>query len=134
MIFLQNTLEVMWNQFYILNNLKYGLLNKGYVYKDIQYLYGQIDLANKLIDQESFIVLNELLRKTYFRLLKRIDKGQDVIIKIINNPTEWVLTPIEKYKEAWIEDEVLIFTTENKCGVFSKNKAEGYKYFDNKWQ
>lgn len=122
--------------FYKLNLLTYfknELINKGYTLKSIAWIDGQLDLLKDLIKQESFNVLNELLRKTNYRLLKQIDKGTENLIAICNNPEEWKLGKIEDYPDEWTNKESLIFSTERQTLVFSKN-INGMRYLNNKWQ
>jgi hypothetical protein len=134
---MQSTLESLLNKYYLYNCFRQQLLYKGYSFKDLDGLNMCVNQFDKLIYNESMSILNDLLRKTYYRLLLRIDKGYKNLIEIVENPGEWVLNPIEKDKEAWISDKVLIFTTETKCAVFShvsRNSIGAYKYQDNKWQ
>ena len=126
----------LWDQHELLNNFIREMNKKGYVGRDLYCLQVQINLLNNLIDTESKNVLSDLLKKTYFRLLKSIDRGIEYLPDIINNSEEWVLNPIENDREAWIDKDTLIFTTKPNCAVFSKitRKDSGYKYVDNKWQ
>jgi hypothetical protein len=108
----------------------------GYTGKDT-ILYYEIEELNELIKKESFIVLSDLLRKTYYRLLLHIDKGEEYLIDILKNPRSWVLNPIEKDMDAWVSNKTLIFSTETKCAAFShidRDITQTYKYQDNKWQ
>lgn len=126
-------LEKMFYKLNLLTYFKNELINKGYTLKSIAWIDGQLDLLKDLIKQESFNVLNELLRKTNYRLLKQIDKGTENLIAICNNPEEWKLGKIEDYSDEWANKESLIFSTERQTLVFSKN-INGMRYLNNKWQ
>jgi len=126
-------LEKMFYKLNLLTYFKNELINKGYTLKSIAWIDGQLDLLKDLIKQESFNVLNELLRKTNYRLLKQIDKGTENLIAICNNPEEWKLGKIEDYPDEWTNKESLIFSTERQTLVFSKN-INGMRYLNNKWQ
>jgi len=126
-------LEKMFYKLNLLIYFKNELINKGYTLKSIAWIDGQLDLLKDLIKQESFNVLNELLRKTNYRLLKQIDKGTENLIAICNNPEEWKLGKIEDYPDEWANKESLIFSTERQTLVFSKN-INGMRYLNNKWQ
>ena len=126
-------LEEMYNKYNILNKLRYGLIEKGYSIQVISYLNGQIDLLNKLITKESFNVLNDLLKKTNYRLLKSIDKGNENLIDIINNPDQFKLGLLKDNTENFIDNDCLIFSTERYVLMFSKH-INGQKYISNKWQ
>jgi hypothetical protein len=130
-------LSSMWNKYNLYYYFKNEMNKKGYVGKDIYCLQVQINLLKDFINTESINVLNDfLLKKTYFRLLKSINKGLEYLPDIINNPENWVLNSIENDKDAWISEDVMIFTTRTNCAVFSKlsRKNEGYHYIDNKYQ
>jgi hypothetical protein len=133
---MKNTLEYLWFKYNLLIDFRNKLYEKGYVFKDVYFLNIQIELLDKIIQNESYNILNDLLRKTYYRLLIRIDKGHCNLINIIRNPSEWTINPIDKDVEAWVDENTLIFTTETKCAVFthSERKIGQYKYIDNKWQ
>lgn len=126
-------LEKMFYKLKLLTYFKNELTNKGYTLKTIAWIDAQLDLLEDLIKQESFNVLNELLRKTNYRLLKQIDKGTENLIAICNNPEEWKLGKIEDYPDEWVNKEALIFSTEKQMLVFSKN-IDGQRYLNNKWQ
>lgn len=126
-------LEKMFYKLNLLIYFKNELINKGHTLKSIAWIDGQLDLLKDLIKQESFNVLNELLRKTNYRLLKQIDKGTENLIAICNNPEEWKLGKIEDYPDEWANKESLIFSTERQTLVFSKN-INGMRYLNNKWQ
>lgn len=130
-------LSKLWERYNILYTFKVELNKKGYVGKDIVIINEQLKLLKEIIEIESIIKLKELLiNKTYFRLLKTIEKGIEYLPDIIQNETEYVLNYIENDNNAWISKDVLIFTTKNNIGVFSKisRKMEGYHYLDKKWQ
>jgi hypothetical protein len=132
---MKSSLEQMWWDYNLITDYKNEMLKCGNIYKDILFLEGIIYGLNKNIENESLNVLNELLRKTYYRLLIKINRGEKHLIDIVNNPSHWQLSPIENFPEAWRRDNVLIFTTEKKCAVFCKETIENsYKYTDNKWQ
>ena len=126
-------IEEMYHHYNLLNFMKIELTNKGYNFKSLAWINGQLDLLNNLIKQESFNVLNVLLRKTNYRLLKTIDKGQENLIDIYNNPYEWQLGALENNPNEWFSSKSLIFSTERQKLVFSKN-IDGYKYINSKWQ
>ncbi len=129
-------LEDMYRRYKVLAFLKNGLIKKGYNFKKISYINSQIDLVSKFIDKESYNVLDSLLReKTYCRLLKKIEKGAENIIDILDNPMEWKLCEIEENNEEWTNKESLIFSTKRGVFTFTKNKYDNErKYIDNKWQ
>jgi len=82
-------------------------------------------------------MLSDLLKKTYFRLLKRINKGIEYLPSIINSPEEWILNKIENDPSAWVDANTLIFSTKSNVLVFSnisRNTLGYQKYIDNKWQ
>lgn len=126
-------LEEMYYKLKLLTYFKNELTNKGYTLKTVAWIDGQLDLLKNLIKQESFNVLNELLRKTNYRLLKKINKGTENLIAICNSPEEWQLGKIEDYSNEWTNKESLIFSTERQTLVFSKN-INGMRYLNNKWQ
>jgi hypothetical protein len=133
---MKDTLSEMWNRYNLLSSFKIEMNKKGYVARDMYIIQIQLDIIKKFIDIESMSVLNELIKKTYFRLLKSIKKGTEYLPDIAHNPENWVLNPIEKDKTAWISNDVMIFCTKTNCAVFSKisRNSEGYHYVDNKWQ
>jgi len=126
-------LEKMFYKLNLLTYFKNELTNKGYTLKTVAWIDAQLDLLEDLIEYESFNVLNELLRKTNYRLLNRIKKGKENLIAIYNNPNEWQLGKIEDNFNEWANKEALIFLTERQTLVFSKT-INGQKYLDNKWQ
>lgn len=129
-------LSEMIYKYELLSQFKNEMNDIGYTSRDLYLVQTQQGLLKELIDLESENVLKELLKKTYYRLLKSIDKGIEYIPKIIDNPTEWTLDTIDNDKEAWISKDVLILTCRNGTIVFSKitRKTTGAKYIDNKWQ
>lgn len=133
---MQNILAEMWDKYNTLSSFK-GKMNKlGYVARDLYVIDVQLNLLQELIEIESQNVLGELLKKTYYRLLKHIDRGVEYLPDVVTNSENWVLNGIEKDKEAWISKDVLIFTTKTSQAVFSKisRKTQGYKYVDGKFQ
>ena len=126
-------LETMWQRHKILIYLKSGLIDKGYNFKSLSYINSQIKLLNKLIKEESFNTLNELLRKTNYRLLKQIEKGEVNLVSIINSPERWKLCKIEEHTDEWLNNNSLIFSTERETLCFTQND-HGQKYINNKWQ
>jgi hypothetical protein len=126
-------LEEMYQQYDLLKAFKDELTNNGHGYKQLAWINGQLDILNKLIRQESYDVLDELLRKTNFRLLKSINKGMHNLLYIYANPYEWQLAEFEGNNQEWFSDDSLIFSTERQQLVFSRN-VNGYKYVNNKWQ
>jgi hypothetical protein len=113
--------------------IKNDLTNKGYTFKSLSWINAQIDLLDELIQIESINVLNELLHKTNYRLLKCIDKGADNLVDIANIPEQWKLGKIEDNELEWLNKEALIFSTERQTLVFSK-VIDGQAYTNNKWQ
>ncbi len=113
--------------------MKTELTNKGHNYKTLASINGQIDILTDLIKEENFNVLDELLRKTNYRLLKSIDKGMSNLVDIYNNPYEWQLSELTNNNQEWFNPESLIFSTERQTLVFSKS-INGHKYLNNKWQ
>ena len=121
----------------VLKQIRNGLMDKGYSYKVISFtwLNSQIEVIEKIIKKESFNLLSELLRKTNYRLLITIDKGIENLPDIYLNPYDWQLGRIEENREQWLNDKSLIFSTETRQLVFSKdNLRNGQKYINNKWQ
>ncbi len=125
-------LQTMWQRYNILVFLKNGLVNKGYNFKSLSFINSQLEILNKLIKEESYSVLDQLLRKTNFRLLKRIEKGEENLVNIINHPEQWRLCKIEDC-DGWLNSNILIFSTEREVLVFTQNDC-GQKYINNKWQ
>jgi hypothetical protein len=126
-------LEDMISQYKILSFIKNELTNRGHNYKELAGINAQLDLLNQFIKCESFNILDELLRKTNYRLLKSIDKGMNNLVEIYNNPYEWQLGSLENNNQELFNTEALIFSTERQILVFSKN-IEGHRYLNNKWQ
>lgn len=126
-------LEEIYYRYNFLNFIKTELTNKGYTFKTLAWINGQLELLDNLIQRESFNVLDELLRKTNYRILKSIDRGCHNLVDIYNNPRLWQLGILEDNRSEWANKGSLIFTTERQTLIFSKN-IEGYKYSNNKWQ
>lgn len=126
-------LKTMWQKYKILIYLKNGLVDKGYNFKSLSYLNSQIEILDKLIKEESFNVLEQLLRKTNYRLLKQIEKGEENLVSIINYPDQWRLCKIEEHCNEWSNKDSLIFSTERETLCFTKNDY-GQCYINNKWQ
>lgn len=126
-------LKKMYKRYRMLMAFKYELTNKGHSNKQLAVISGQISILNELIQQESLNVMDELLRKTNYRLLKSIDRGFHNLIEIYDNPYDWQLVELDGNNEEWFSDNVLIFSTERQTLVFSKN-INGQKYVNNKWQ
>jgi len=133
---MQNTLSEMWNKYSLLLSFKNEMNKLGYASKDLYCIHVQLYLLMELIEIESECILSELLKKTYFRLLKKINKGIEHLSDIIETPEEWVLNKIENDIDAWIDSDVLIFTTRSNVVAFSKisRKSTGSQYIDGKWQ
>jgi len=134
---MQNTLSEMWNKYNLLLSFKNEMNKLGYPSKDLYCLHVQLYLLMELIEIESENVLEVLIKdKTYFRLLKKINRGVGYLIDIIEYPENWVLNKIENDTDAWIDSNVLIFTCRNVTAVFSKlsRKSDGAKYIDGKFQ
>jgi len=133
---MQNTLSKMWNKYNLLLSFKNEMNKLGYPSKDLYCLHVQLYLLMELIEIESENVLEQLLKKTYFRLLKKINRGIEYLSDIQNNPEDWVLNKIENDIDAWIDSDVLIFSCKSTVAVFSKlsRKSDGAKYIDGKFQ
>jgi len=133
---MKNTLLEMWQKYNLLLSFKNEMNKRGYTSRDLYCLHVQISLLMKLIEIESEGILGELLKKTYFRLLKKINRGIEYLPEIIENPEDWCLNKIENDSEAWIDSDVLIFSTKSSVAVFSKlsRKESGYRYTDSKFQ
>ena len=126
-------LEDMYMQYNILKVFKNELSTKGHGYKQLAWINGQLDLLLKLIKQESFSVLDELVRKTNYRLLKSIDKGMHNLVDIYNNSLDWKLGELKDHQEEFTRNDVLVFSTLGQTLIFSKT-IKGQKYRNNKWQ
>lgn len=126
-------LEKMYKRCKILTVFRDKLTDMGYSNKQLAVISGQISILDELIQHESFNVMDEILRKTNYRLLKSIDKGLHNLIEIYDNPYDWQLVELEGNNKEWFSDDVLIFSTERQTLVFSKN-IDGQKYVNNKWQ
>ena len=133
---MQNTLSEMWKRYNLLLSFKNEMNLRGYASKDLYSIEMQMEVLMALIEIESENVLESLLKKTYFRLLKKINRGIEYLPDILSNGEEWVLNPIEKDTTAWTDLDVLIFTTKTKTVVFSRlsRQMEGSQYIDGKWQ
>lgn len=133
---MHNTLIELWDRHNLLSSFKTEMSKKGYLSRDLYCIHVQLSLLDDIIKVESVSVLSELLKKTYFRLLKQIDKGIEYLPDILLNSEEWVLNPVEKDPHAWTSKDVLIFTTRTNIAVFSKVSRNwiGYRYIDGKWQ
>jgi len=133
---MQNTLSEMWRKYNLLLSFKNEMNKLGYASKDLYSIEMQIEVLMQLIEIESENILDSLLKKTYFRLLKKINRGINYLPDILSNSEEWVLNPIEKDTTAWTDLDVLIFTTKTKTVVFSRlsRQMEGSRYVDGKWQ
>ena len=134
---MQNMLSEMWRKYNLLLSFKNEMNKLGYPSKDLYCLHVQLYLLMELIEIESENVLEVLIKeKTYFRLLKKINRGVEYLIDIIEYPENWVLNKIENDTDAWIDSNVLIFTCRNVTVVFSKlsRKSDGAKYLDGKFQ
>ena len=133
---MQNTLSEMWKRYNLLLSFKNEMNKLGYASKDLYSIEMQMEVLMQLIQVESENVLESLLKKTYFRLLKKINRGIEHLSDIQNNPEDWVLNKIENDTDAWIDSDVLIFTTKSNIVAFSKlsRKSDGAKYIDGKFQ
>jgi len=133
---MQNTLSEMWNKYSLLLSFKNEMNKLGYASKDLYCIHVNLNLLMNLIEIESENGLEILLKKTYFRLLKKINKGIEYLPDIIETPEDWVLNKIENDIDAWIDSDVLIFTTKSNVVAFSKlsRKSTGSKYIDGKFQ
>lgn len=128
-------LDVMLKKKAILQFYKDRLTNKGYTYKDLIWINSQIILINELVNKEAWNCLNELLRKTNYRLLKCIHQGYENLSSIIANSYDWQLAKIEGNESEWLNKEALVFETETCTLVFSKNQLQNkHEYINNKWQ
>lgn len=126
-------LATMWRRYKILVYLKNGLVDKGYNFKPLSNINSQIEILTTLIKEESFDVLEQLLRKTNFRLLKQIEKGEENLVSITNHPDKWRLCKIEEHCEEWLNNNSLIFSTEREVLAFTQADY-GQRYINNKWQ
>lgn len=134
---MQNTLSEMWNKYNLLLSFKTEMNRKGYSNRDLYCLRVQLDLLMELIEIESMNVLELLVKnKTYFRLLKEIVRGIEYLPNILEDPEGWILNPIEKDQYAWIDKDVMVFSTRTNIAVFSKitRNGLGYHYSDGKYQ
>jgi len=134
---MKKTLTEMWKRYDLLLSFKTEMNKKGYSTRDLCYIFAKIEILNELIQIESMNVLSELLlKKTYLRLLKRIDRGIEYLPDIIENPDNWCLNKIEDDMESWICKDVLIFKCKNSINVFSKlsRNSNGRIYQDGKYQ
>ena len=133
---MQNTLSEMWKKYNLLLSFKNEMNKLGYASKDLYSIEMQMEVLMQLIQVESENVLESLLKKTYFRLLKKINRGIEYLSDIQNNPEDWVLNKIENDIDAWIDSDVLIFSCKSTVAVFSKlsRKSDGAKYIDGKFQ
>lgn len=127
-------LSTMWKRYKTLIYLKNGLVNKGHNFKSLSYLNSQIEILNTLIKQESFDVLEQLLRKTNYRLLKQIEKGEKNLVSIYEHPEQWRLCKIDDYCSEWLNKDSLIFSTEREEILTFTQNDYGQKYINNKWQ
>jgi len=138
-IVLQNTLARLWHKYNLLSDFKLEMNKRGYVGKELSCLDVQLKLLKEIIEIESINVLSDLIsKKTYLRLLKCIDRGIEYLNEIMSNSEEWVLNPIEKDIQAWIDKDVLVFSTKQGTFAFSKisRKNDGFTYVTQhcKWQ
>ena len=133
---MQNTLSSMWRKYNALFSFKCELNAKGYSSKDLFSIESQLTILMELIEIESMNVLSELLKRTYYRLLREIVRGIEYLPEIISDCEGWTLNLIENDIEAWISKDVLILTTKNKILAFSKvsRNSLGNCYIDGKWQ
>jgi len=134
---MQNTLSEMWRKYNLLLSFKNEMNKRGYPSKDLYSIETQIGILMLLIEIESINVLEILLKgKTYFRLLKKINRGIEYLYEIIESPEDWILNKIENDSDAWIDSDVLIFTCKSSTAVFSRlsRKSDGAKYVDGKFQ
>ena len=69
---MQNTLSEMWKKYNLLLSFKNEMNKLGYASKDLYSIEMQMEVLMELIQVESENVLESLLKKTYFRLLKKI--------------------------------------------------------------
>ena len=134
---MKNTLSEMWNKYSLLLSFKNEMNKLGYASKDLYSIEMQMEVLMLLIEIESINVLEILLKgKTYFRLLKKINRGIEYLYEIIESPEDWILNKIENDSDAWIDSDVLIFTCKSSTAVFSRlsRKSDGAKYVDGKFQ
>jgi len=134
---MKNTLLEMWKKYNLLLSFKNEMNKRGYPSKSLYSIETQMSVLMLLIEIESINVLETLLKgKTYFRLLKKINRGFEYLYEIVESPEDWVLNKIENDVDAWIDSNVLIFTCKSSTAVFSKisRKSDGAKYIDGKFQ
>ena len=134
---MQNTLSEMWKRYDLLVTFKIEMNKRGYPKKDLYCIYVNLDALMELIEFESKILLSELLKKSYFRMLKQINKGIEYLPSIIEFPEEWTLDKVENDLSAWVDANTLIFSTKKNVLVFSNTSRStlgSQRYIDNKWQ
>jgi hypothetical protein len=105
-------LNRMWDQYNVYKTFEQKMFQRGYTDKDIYILKHSLNILTKLIELESLNVLKDLLTKrTYHRMLKGIHKGIEYLPNIHQHPENWILSSIQNDKNAWIDDNTLIFST-----------------------
>ena len=81
---MQNTLSEMWEKYNLLLSFKNEMNKRGYPLKDLYCIETQMDVLMELIEIESENVLEVLIKeKTYFRLLKKINRGVEYLIDFL---------------------------------------------------
>jgi len=134
---MKSTLSEMWKRYDLLLSFKVEMNARGYSTKNLYGIQLQIDLLEELIQIDSINVLSDLLlRKTYLRLLRRIDRGIEYLPDVIENPDNWCLNKIEDDMSSWNSKDVLIFECKKSVNVFSKlsRNPSGKVYQDSKYQ
>lgn len=134
---MQNTLSEMWKRYNLLLSFKIEMNKLGYSAGNLYSIQVQIDLLMELIQIESMNVLNELLlKKSYLRLLKSINKGIEYLPNILFDPEGWTLDNIGNDIGAWRSKDVMLFSCKSSVNVFSRldRNSHGKKYQDSKWQ
>ncbi|HEY8805099.1 MAG TPA: hypothetical protein VIM70_11525 [Clostridium sp.] len=132
---MQDILSIMHSRYKLLSFFKISLNSRGYS-RGLYAIEIQINLLKELIELESKNVLSQLLKKTYFRLFRDINRGIEYLPDIVSDSENWVLNTIDKDIDAWTSKDVLVCTTKTCTIVFSKisRNDSGYHYIDSKWQ
>jgi len=134
---MQNILAEMWKKYSLLLSFKIEMNKIGYSTVNLYSIQVQIDLLSELIHIESINMLGDLLlRKSYLRLLRHIDRGIEYLPDIVENPENWCLNKVDDDIDAWISKDTLIFTCKNSINAFSKlsRNNQGQQYVDGKFQ
>lgn len=127
-------LEKMCDKVKLLRYFRSKLIDSGYINATTG-LQSQIQLLDDMIQIEALNVLDELLRKTNYRLLTSIVRGHENVKDILQHPNEWNLGKFDENHDEFTSVDSVIFETERCSLVFSKNNlTNGQTYVNNKWQ